>query len=100
MTQQSWWLSFVDPSKPPGSQFLGVCVVDIDEEDVESALNHRPLGPKAEPGAEWLAGAIYKAWQMACNPGGAIQASRVDPKCPVPRNRLLGKRELEQLMRG
>lgn len=47
---QCWWLSFCDPGKPEGEQFLGVVVV-------------RAFG---------LLHAIDKAWYLGINPGGEV----------------------------
>lgn len=43
-----WWLSFINPTKQRGSQFLGVVILDAD------SLGH----------------AIQRAWQLKINPGG------------------------------
>jgi hypothetical protein len=50
-----WWLSFCDPHKPPGDQFLGVCMV------------HAPD----------LKTAIQIAWVRECNPGGEVMGCRI-----------------------
>lgn len=47
-----WWLSFADPNKPRGSQFLGVSIV---------------LAPD-------FLGAIQKAHALKINPGGEVRA--------------------------
>jgi hypothetical protein len=47
----SWvWLSFVDPARPDGSQFLGCAIV---------------------PGDDVVTGA-KSAWMLGCNPGGEV----------------------------
>jgi hypothetical protein len=48
---QTWWLSFADPDKLQGMQFLGVAVVE----------------------APTYRAAITKAWATGCNPGGEIE---------------------------
>jgi hypothetical protein len=45
-----WWLSFCDPAKPKGEQFLGVALVEADD----------------------LPSATRRAWREGCNPGGEI----------------------------
>jgi hypothetical protein len=47
-----WWLSFADPDRPEGQQFLGACVV----------MSHGLLS------------ATLTAHTFGCNPGGQIQA--------------------------
>lgn len=96
MPEETWWLSFVDPHRPPGSRFLGVCVIDLSDDEVALALAQQPLPPTALPGADRLAGALWKAWEMGCNPGGEVQASQVSPDCPVTRNHLHQKANLRE----
>lgn len=75
--EQWWWLSFADPGKPTGEQFLGVIIV--------------------------LAGGIgeatQKLWDMGINPGGEVRAYPI-PEEHVPdeqyRNKLLSREELEE----
>lgn len=69
-----WWLSFCDPSKPGGGQFLGVVIVEA-------------YGP---------ADAMDRSHEMGINPGGEIEACRVPPEDHPEsvRNRLLSKDEL------
>lgn len=72
-----WWLSFCDPDKPEGEQFLGVCIV------------HGGGGGEA----------IQNAWTIGCNPGGEVMSIPI-PEQHVPdeqyRRRLLSKEELEE----
>ena len=56
------WMSFADPDKPKGEQFLGVIVT-------------RCLGPTD---------AMAKTHRLGINPGGEIQFSRVDPDDIAP----------------
>lgn len=51
------WLSFADPEKPRGQQFLGVVITQ----------------------AKGLGHAIQKTHALGINPGGEIQAYQVDP---------------------
>lgn len=70
-----WWLSFCDPDKPAGSQFLGACIVEADH----------------------FSDAIATAWRRKCNPGGEVAAfecpkdKTVDPKWM---NRLLSRDDI------
>lgn len=48
-----FWLSFCDPEKTPGEQFLGVSIVEAPD----------------------MATAPLTAWYMGCNPGGEIRIS-------------------------
>lgn len=45
-----WWLSFADPARPRGSQFLGVAAVLATD----------------------LGDAMSAAWRSGCNPGGHV----------------------------
>ena len=76
--QTWWWLSFTDPEREPGTQFLGVAVV-------------RAAGP---------AGAIGMAHLLGCNPGGEVSVVGPIPDDHVPppeyRERLLDRPLAEQ----
>lgn len=48
-----WWLSFCDPKRPEGKQFLGVSIVPV------SADGH-------------VGDACQAAWAAGCNPGGEV----------------------------
>lgn len=77
-TERWWWLSFADPNKPEGEQFLGVIIT--------------------------LAGGIgeatQKLWDMGINPGGEVKAypypDDVEPPPEHCRNKLLSKADLEE----
>ncbi len=105
---QTWWLSFCDPDKPTGQQFLGVAIVDVGEADMQRA---RPvadavraqhgLGPVDDDTA-WMAAAIQQSHRARCNPGGEVGAVHIDDApafhekdATLPRNRLLTRDELE-----
>lgn len=47
----TWWLSFADPAKPPGEQFLGAMVVDHCRSLVEARLQLTLHGVES-PGGE------------------------------------------------
>lgn len=68
-----WWMSFCDPDKPKGQQFLGVVVVEA-------------LG---------FMHAQQKAWALGINPGGEIQACQVDGVPVKYHDKLLSRAELE-----
>lgn len=68
-----WWMSFCDPNKPKGQQFIGVCVVKA-------------------PG---FMHATQKAWDLGINPGGEIQAYRVNDVPVEYHDKLLSLAELE-----
>lgn len=102
---QTWWLSFCDAQRPTGQQFLGVAIVDVDDDDAAEAkaiIDAR--FPDHEPDAEWTAAATRKAHRLGCNPGGDVGSVRID-QAPnfgamdgrLPRNRLLSKTQLAEL---
>jgi len=67
-------LSFADPEKEPGTQFLGVCIVD----------------------APTFQDATQKCWDLNINPGGEILAYRLPSTHPFPsesKDRLLTREE-------
>jgi hypothetical protein len=68
-----WWMSFCDPDKPKGQQFLGVCIV----------------------GAPGFMHAHQKAWALGINPGGEIQAVQVEGVPTEYLDKLLSRAELE-----
>lgn len=80
-----FWLSFCDPNKPKGAQFLGVSIVE----------------------AEHYMLAVPAAWAAKCNPGGEVQITelplndllQVDKVSLVAGNlnRLMDRDELERL---
>ncbi len=73
-----WWLSFCDPDRPEGEQFLGVALVQAEDEY----------------------GVAPAAWVAGCNPGGEIGMMRIPDKVPVPveyQHRLLSRAEAAKL---
>jgi len=75
-----WWLSFCDPSKPVGQQFLGACV--IRGASIEAAVRNAHL--------------------FAINPGGEVQGLEIPDRITVPEwahKRLLTHEETLQLDR-
>lgn len=76
------YMSFCDPNRPKGTQFLGACVVEV----------------PACPDYEFIA--PMEARMQGCNPGGevmmvAIPKEREDMVKPEMMNRLLTRAELE-----
>jgi hypothetical protein len=65
-----WWLSFVDPDRPKGERFLGVCVVEAPD----------------------LRSAIRAAWKAKCNPGGEVGSWEIEPSEQTPEQRALLER--------
>ena len=72
-TPVSWWMSFCDPDKPKGEQFIGVAIV------VAPGFMH----------------AHQRAWSLGINPGGEIQAFHVEGIDAHYHDRLLSRAELE-----
>lgn len=58
MKTKAYWLSFADPDLPKGSQFLGVCIVEVDS---------------AHNSVKATADAVAKAREVGANPGGEVQ---------------------------
>jgi hypothetical protein len=71
----TFWLSFADPGRPKGTQFLGVAIVNADD---------------------FLA-AVRKAHALGINPGGEVQGFET-PLLPAAKylDRLLTKEEAEK----
>ena len=96
---KTFWLSFADPDRPPGQQFLGVCLVDVDDADALLAkADLLQRFPQHRAGAEWIAAATRKAHVLGINPGGQVMSAELAPDEPLlaraPRNRLLSRDEL------
>lgn len=73
-----FWLSFADPEKPKGTQFLGAAVV------------HAP---------EFLL-AVRVARLLGCNPGGEVQGMEIPDDYTVPPEftyKLLSKADVDRL---
>lgn len=85
MPTTTFWMSFSDPTRPEGQQFLGVVLVD----------------------AESLSEAITWAWLTGCNPGGEIRtvevrhdrlpADKREVFLKAPRDALLDRDTLKKL---
>jgi hypothetical protein len=77
-----YWLSFCDPGRPKGEQFLGACLVE---------------------GQSFL-DAVRAAHRQRLNPGGEVKGLEVTPAsaarvAPAWRGRLLTRQECEALDR-
>lgn len=72
-----FWLSFCDPNRPRGSQFLGACLVR---------------------GWDFL-DAVQSAWAHKCNPGGECQGYELAQAPPdwFPTCQLLSKAQIDAL---
>jgi len=80
-----YWLSFVDPARPEGSQFLGACIV-------------QGLG---EPSDLAFVTAVQAAHIMGINPGGECQGHAIPAEVEHLidrkwRGRLLNRAECEE----
>lgn len=108
---QTWWLSFTDPARPAGTQFLGVAIVDVTEGDAAAALPfvqeirdaYRLPPPAPDSAPVWIAAAMRKAHATGCNPGGQIAPLRLDGSPlfaamdkRLPRHRLLSRAEMSE----
>ena len=88
------WLSFVDDEAEPRN--VGCCVVEISEAEIDAArLRVFAEFPHAKPGAEAIAAAVSKAWQLGCNPGGEVMAVQIPDDTAVPIGRLMDMAELK-----
>lgn len=103
MVTKTFWLSFCDPDKPKGEQFLGAAVVDVTDEMAAEALIDVILRfPMAMDEAEWPAAATREAHRTGCNPGGEVAITEITEAPPdilaaYPRNQLLSRAEIEAL---
>lgn len=75
-----WWLSFCDPTRPKGEQFLGACIVR----------------------AASFPEALMVAGLRGCNPGGECEGSLLDRRGEAfvdepDLNKLMTREECEQL---
>jgi hypothetical protein len=82
MTDMLWWLSFADESRPRGQRFLGVAIVEAEDELT----------------------AVRKTHALGINPGGSVLinggpevAEEVAEK-GYPRDRLLSRAELTDVL--
>lgn len=71
--ERSWWLSFCDPGKPNGHQFLGVAIVKA-------------------PG---FMHAVDKAHVLGINPGGEVKGMPFDDIASEHHDKLMSLAELQ-----
>jgi hypothetical protein len=88
VTNALWWLSFADPSRPKGTQFLGVAIVRVDSSGEGDGFFH----------------AVRTAHALGINPGGQVQGHFIPPDiAPLVDakwvERLLTREECEQFDR-
>lgn len=57
-----YWMSFCDPEKKPGTQFLGACIVDANYSGDRRADSEASM---------------RAAWHHGCNPGGEVQSMKL-----------------------
>jgi hypothetical protein len=78
------WLSFSDPDRRIGKQFLGVAIVEVEADEDDDPQ-------------DVLSDAIQRAHYLKINPGGMIQSCVIDDIDTIPedcRHRLLDRDEL------
>lgn len=80
---RTYWLSFVDPHREAGKRFQGVVIVDVDEDTYRRAYERVVPGHPDREEAAWLMAALYMTHRARVNPGGAVQASRIDHEDPI-----------------
>ncbi len=76
-----WWLSFCDPDRPEGNQFLGIAIVLADD----------------------FLSACFLARLTGCNPGGEVMGAPLPDSLELDRtnmHRLLSRAEAEEIDRG
>jgi hypothetical protein len=92
------WLSFCDPDRPVGEHFLGVALVEVEDEEIADArLEVAQRFPHARPGAEIVLAATRKAHLLGCNPGGEVLSAEMPPDhaaWQAPHHRLLSRTDL------
>ena len=92
----TWYFSFADSDLPKGTQFLGACIVRLNEDEAW-AIPEFAQGK----GADDLARAITKTHVLGINPGGGVQSVRLpdvtDDYLAQWGNRLLTRAEAEAL---
>ena len=94
-----FWLSFVGLDPAGAERFLGVCLVEVDDEDRAEAKAILDVQfPQHTAGVEEVAAMSRKAHLMGCNPGGQMLIAEVDPELVaakgLPLYRLLSRAEL------
>lgn len=79
-----WWLSFADPERPEGEQFLGAALVS---------------GGEAVPGDDGFIAACLASHALGINPGGEVKGVGPFPEDKLPpnhpRNKLMSLAEIQ-----
>lgn len=75
-----WWLSFADGTRPKGTQFLGVCIVDTGMEGAPETMD--------------MLAAVQMTHALGINPGGEVQGL----PCPEEREHLIQAKWLNRLL--
>lgn len=107
---QTYWLSFCDPEKPEGAQFLGAVVIDVDEADVArsagatNAIRQQHQLPPVDADTLWMAAAVWNSHRLHCNPGGEVATMRLDDvpgfaskSASYPRGQLLSRADVQAI---
>src|SRR5205807_7468130 len=72
-----FYLSFVDPDRPEGDQFVGGCYLQVSEEhrvpDEISALLHPRRRRELDASELAMARALAESHRLGVNPGGEVQ---------------------------
>lgn len=97
---RTYYLSFCDDERPTGDQFLGGCVVRVEDADAElMAIEVALRFPNAAEDAEWIAAACRKAHELGINPGGQVLSLDItDAPMPegFPIGVLMSRAEMER----
>jgi hypothetical protein len=67
-----WWLSFADPDRRQGQQFLGVAIIRVPDTDDDEA------GTKTG-----VTNALVRSHALKINPGGEVQFQKLNPSLEV-----------------
>lgn len=71
-----YWLSFADPQKPRGEQFLGVVILEVTERDPVPAFGLSLIEMARRPKKDWeFFAAVGKARDLGINPGARSEAT-------------------------
>lgn len=95
MTTRLFWLSFFNDANQP----IGSCIVEVDDDDVESTSLVETIQTHVPDLPVWMGAALRKSHEMGCNPGGNVsirEMLRGFLREDVPLNRLMKPRELKE----
>lgn len=74
--RRTYWMSFTDPERPKGTQFLGVIVVDVTREQAQDALMFHPMVVTEKQA--WIGACLTATHTAGVNPGGQVAFNRLD----------------------